>query len=327
MGRNATCCTDGGFALITVLLMVSLLAVIGITLNRSGGMNATISYNLDHGQEAYYIANAGLQHAIFALSGDPGLKGNNIFQDEPFSNGSYTVHISQDMVNDTPMGRALITSIGTTGAAKRTIQKRLTPTAAAYLPLVTDTTITKEEKYFNFGVSPYVKVGVTSTDRQKRGILRFDSSSLPADVVIRRAVLELYMYNRDRSIIGNNSIITQVHRVENDWTEGVQDGATCTVGATWSDSDCVTNWAAGDLNATVETSVVVDYEDINQWHTWNVTNLVRYWYDNPSLNYGLGIREDLETGNRETFIAHYASGEYSDVTLRPKLKVYYLLPK
>ena len=322
MMRNDVRQSHGGFALVTVLLIVSLLAVISITLSRSGGMQSTISHNLNHGEEAYYIANAGLQHAVFLLSNNPTATGT-ILSDVPFSNGSYTVSVTSDV---TPMGQVLVSSTGNTGTAVRTIEKRLFPTSFAYPVLLMDTTIDKEEREFNYGVSPYVNIGITSTDRQRRALFAFDLSSLPAGIVIKSAFLELYMYGRERSIIGDNVINSVAHRMNGPWVEGIQDGAQCTVGATWRDSDCSNTWTGGDYDSIIETAVIVTYEDINTWHSWNITGLVQYWYDNPSGNYGVLIKDEMEMGNTETFVAHFASAEYPDVNLRPKLTVYYRLP-
>jgi hypothetical protein len=145
--------------------------------------------------------------------------------------------------------------------------------------------------------------------------------------MIKTALLELYMYDRERTVIGNNVINSVIYRVDNAWDEGVQDGAACiTEGATWQTRDCSNNWGGSDIDSTVQTNAVIDYDDINTWHTWNITNLVQYWYDNPSSNFGILIQDEMEIGNQETFIAHYASGEYGDVNLRPKLTVFYRLP-
>jgi hypothetical protein len=321
MVRNSVHPSEGGFALVTVVLIVSLLAVIGITLNRTGGMQTKLSYNLNHGEEAYYIANAGLQHAFFILNNDPSLTGN-IFLDVPFSNGSYTVSIS-DITS--PMGNVLISSTGSTGTATKTIEKRHFPATVAYPALLKDTTRDRDEKGDNYGISPYLKIGIKEKDKQKRGILSFDLSSLPPGVVIKSAMLELYMYNRERSVIGNNLINIEVSRINHSWIEGIKDDSSCTVGATWEEYDCDSNWSNPMFSGS-ETNSIIYYNDINTWHKWSITSLVQYWYDNPSSNYGMQLLDTNENPNLEVFIGWFASGEYSDVNLRPKLTVYYRLP-
>jgi hypothetical protein len=300
---------------------VSLLAVIGITLNRTGGMQTKISYNLNHGEEAYYIANAGLQHAFFKLNNDPSLR--TTFTDIPFSTGSYTVSISD---STSPMGNVLISSTGSTGTAVRTIEKTAFPTAAAFAVLVMDTTMDRDINDFNYGDSPYLKIGITTNNEQKRGIIAFDISSVPPGVVIQSAVFELYMYGRERISIGTNSINAEVHRIEHSWIEGEQNAQNCTVGATWTKYDCNSNWTNPMFDNVAETSSIIYYDDINTWHKWNITGLVQYWLDNPSSNYGMRLKDANEQINFDPFIGHFASGEYGDVNLRPKLTVYYRLP-
>jgi len=322
MVRNSIHPSDGGFALVTVVLIVSLLAVIGITLNRTGGMQTRISYNLNNAEEAYYIANAGLQHAFFKLNIDPSLTGI-IFSDLPFSTGSYTVTVSSA---STPMGNVLISSTGTTGTAAKTIEKIYFPASVAYPALQKDTTMSKHHTDNNYGISDYVKVGIMQLNKQRRGILAFDLSALPPGVVIKSAVLQLYLYDRERSSVGNNSLTIEINKIKSSWIEGVRDDEDCTVGVTWDEYDCDGNWTNPMISTQVETSSIVYYDDINTWHKWSITSLVQYWYDNPSSNYGMRLKDVDEQVSSDPFIAHFASGEYGDVNLRPKLTVYYRMP-
>lgn len=311
---------QSGFALVMVLFMVVLLAIIGITLNRTGGLQITLSHNLNAGEEAYYIAQAGIQHVMFMLMADPSLRGS-VAAGVPFGTGSYTVSVSD---STSPAGNILISSTGTRGTVSRTIEKRMYSIFTAYPPLVMDTTMNETDQHFNYGISPYIKLGYLNNNSAKRGLLKFDLSSIPPNAVIVSAVFELYMYDRERIVIGNNTLTVEVHRINPvTWIEGVQDGATCTVGASWLRYDCSKTWKNPNFEDIAETSTAISYDDMSTWHQWNITSLVDIWYTSPSQNYGMRLKDQLEENNAEPFVGHFYSGEYSDVSLRPKLTVYY----
>ena len=312
--------SSGGFALVTVLLMVSLMAVIGITLNRTSGLQTTISYNLKGGEEAYYIANAGVQHALFMLKHDPGQRGE-IFTDEPFSNGSYSVSISDEI---SPMGDVLISSTGKHGTALRTIEKRLFPgsTFTVYPTLIKDTYMDRHHgSTWNYGVSPQLKIGVKG--KQIRGVFEYDLSIIPAGATIDSAVFELYMYDHEQEHMVNNFIDVEIHKITRSWNEGIKDGTSCESGATWTAYDCVNSWntSGGDFDSNIESMTTINYSGINQWHQWDIKDLIQDWVDNPSTNYGMLLKAANEI--TEAFMGHFYSEEYSDVDLRPKLTVVY----
>ena len=224
------------------------------------------------------------------------------------------------------MGNVLISSTGSTGTAAKTIEKRYFPATVAYPALQKDTTMYRDKRDRNYGISDYIRVGLKESDKQYRGLLAFDLSTLPPGVVIKSAVLQLYMYDRSRESVANNLLNIEINRIQHSWVEGVEDNDDCTVGATWDEYDCNGNWTNPMISSQAETHSIVYYDDINTWHSWSITGLVQYWYDNPSENYGLRLNDENEQENLDPFRAEFASGEYSDVNLRPKLTVYYRLP-
>jgi len=318
--------SQSGFALVTVLLLVSLLAVIGITLNRTTGLQTAISYNLKGGEEAYYVAAAGFQHGLFMLRRTPSLRGV-VFTDKQFGNGSYTVSISDAA---SPMGNVLVSSAGQSGSAQRTVRKRITlcVTCTVYPTLVKDTYLNQGAAGLNYGVSP--RIGVGTLDATARAVFEYDLSMIPAGADIKSAVFELYMFDHERIMIGINFIDVAVHRMTRSWNEGIKDGADCESGATWNMYNCVNAWidTGGDFNSNQETKTIVLYSAINQWHQWDVKNLIQQWVDNPSSNFGMMLKDQKEgNGNMMTvFLGYFYSDEYSDAGFRPKLTVTYTPP-
>ena len=57
----------------------------------------------------------------------------------------------------------------------------------------------------------------------------------------------------------------------------------------------------------------------HRWVSWDVTELVQDWADRPDTNFGMAIDGDASAGvDSHRF---FASGEYPDPSLRPRLLV------
>jgi hypothetical protein len=322
--------SERGFALVTVLLMVSLLAIIGTTLNRTGGLQTTISSNLKAGDEARYMADAGIQHALFLLKINPELTGN-VFTNEPFSTGSYTVSISSIIYAGTklPLGNVLISSTGTTGTASSTVEKRVTTDElfTVYPQLIKDTYLSQNKSDTNYGVSDQINIGCWRTDPD-RGLFEYDLSVIPADAIIVSAVFELYMYGKKRQGINSNEINVRVYWMTRSWNEGeanIGKKVTCTNGATWETTDCATSWTVlgGDYDSNTVDETIIYYDDPDQWYQWDVMNLINDWLNLQMSNFGMVLKDNNEAGNSRKFVGYFYSKEYSDVNLRPKLTVKY----
>lgn len=322
-GRSLVHAGESGMAMITVLLLVCLLTVIGVTLNRTTSIQTAVSSNLMSRDNAFYIANAGVQHALFMLKRAPSSRGT-LLEDVPFGSGSYTVVVSDA---PSPMGPVLISSKGVTGEASATVEKRINPTGifTVYPRLMQDTFISEETIGMNFGASARLDLGLLSTGLPRRLMFELDMSAIPSDANIQSATLELYLYGGLRDTVNANELDIKLYRMTVPWNEGIKDGENCTEGATWTRYDCIGSWTAagGDFDPSSISNTKIFYDSIGQWYQWDAKNLVQGWVDGTYVNYGLILIDNKEANNEtKNFIAYFHSGEYSvEEALRPKFTV------
>ncbi len=338
--------SPNGFALVTVLLLVSLLAVISITLHRTGTIHATLSYHQEDGETAYYTAMAGVQHARFVLIDNPSFTGpldtsgpNEI----PFGEGSYATSIinGQDVPlpgDDEPippMGEYLISSTGKVGSTVRTLEKWVCPAGGAPQQIVLgddnddqDTYLREEEPVLRYGGSPELRIG-SDDHKGLRAAFQFDLNQIPAGASILSATLEIYMYGNVTGSAGSH-LEVEAHRITRDWHEGkeidVEDGH----GACWDwyhdEHDWTTPGAEYDPAVLSTTNIL--YGDTNRWYGWDVTTLVQGWVDGTFPNDGL-ILKDVDEGfpsQNDSMEALFYSREWSNQNYRPKLTVVYQEP-
>ncbi|QII13901.1 putative polygalacturonase [Candidatus Kuenenia stuttgartiensis] len=121
---------DKGIALITALILIAVLAIAGTVVVITTTTDITISSNYKSSTQAFYIAEAGFEHAKAVLKvtafddvldgthgGSPGIL--NFGENVSFGNGTYTVTVSDDSNDwdgDTTAdsnGKVVITSTGT----------------------------------------------------------------------------------------------------------------------------------------------------------------------------------------------------------------------
>jgi hypothetical protein len=134
----------------------------------------------------------------------------------------------------------------------------------------------------NYGADTLLKVGSNECPGQEfpsrgRALLRFDLSAIPPGQVIQTASLQLYL----RSVYtGSGAAATNtigVHRVANSWTEA---------GVAWNNQP----GHAGTAAATTAVGQIT-----GNWYVWDITNLVRNWYNGTYPNYGLMLISQAET--------------------------------
>jgi hypothetical protein len=135
----------------------------------------------------------------------------------------------------------------------------------------------------------------------RRGFLKFNLSSIPADATITSA--SLYLYEQ-----GNKaSQITSIYRVTSNWNENA---------ATWQ------SWSlpGGDFDSNISYFTFIPDQN-NCMVTLDVTNLVQLWVNGTFFNHGLML---YSTGPNHTI--SYASKEDGTASRQPRLDIVYSVP-
>lgn len=143
-------------------------------------------------------------------------------------------------------------------------------------------------------------------------LIQFDMSLIPlSSSQVGNATLNLYALPAlpaFESPDSNHAVTVDLRQVVRPWGEQ---------SATWDNRP--------DVAVTPTSSVVQD--GVGRWVSFNVTDLVRYWADNPDKNYGVELSQrdvvEIEVpGQRDRYFASlYASSAFNDASLRPFLSV------
>jgi hypothetical protein len=148
-----------------------------------------------------------------------------------------------------------------------------------------------------------------------RGYIKWDLSSLPADITVTGATLGLY-YVTEEGGGGDPSYEVSVAKVT-----GVDPVLHL---SNWNSYDGVTPWSGGKDGgaanlAAPESSALVS--KAHGWVTWDVTKMVQEWVAAPETNHGMAVDADgSATSDSNRF---FASREYPDPNLHPQLVVTY----
>ncbi|MGB6681608.1 MAG: DNRLRE domain-containing protein [Candidatus Bathyarchaeia archaeon] len=158
----------------------------------------------------------------------------------------------------------------------------------------------------------------------RRGLVKFDLSSIPAGSIVTSASLKLFTKGSTAGVLGTGEFF--VYRVTHDWVEG--DG---TSGVTWNEANHVTgdhpdgctSWTAGG-EWTTEDSASSIYMYLDWWMTWDVKGIVEDWLSGTD-NYGFIIRYPTAEEGAGTLSGKFRSKEPLPGNV-PKLVVTYIPP-
>jgi len=168
----------------------------------------------------------------------------------------------------------------------------------------------------NYSADPLIRTYTwPENNSANRGLIRWDLSGLPGGVAVTNATLWLYYADDD------NGGVSEEYTV---WVSKVT-GVFPDIGAaTWNSFDGVSPWPGGNnggAEAMGSGGASATIGRTFRWASWDVTDMVREWIGDPGTNSGMIIDSDptaAKDSNR-----YFASREYPDPRLRPRLLITY----
>jgi hypothetical protein len=163
-----------------------------------------------------------------------------------------------------------------------------------------DTYINSNQPLNNYGTDNTFDVR-PDNGADRRGLLKFDLSSIPANSIVTSATL--YLYSQD----SKTGQTTYIYRVTSNWSEST---------ATWL------TWSllGGDFDSGTSHFTFIPAQN-NCMLTMDITNLVQAWVNGTYNNYGLML---YSTGPNHNI--PYSSKEDGTASRLPKLNIVYTLP-
>ena len=138
----------------------------------------------------------------------------------------------------------------------------------------------------------------------RRGLLKFDLSSIPQGATITSAQLELYCYSKPTT-----GQTLNLHLVTSDWTEG---------SANWTNMN-------NKYNSTVLSSI--SGGTTTGWKVWTgLAETVQGWVNGTITNYGLMVKCSSESSTSAQKY-EFSSNNYSVASQKPILRVSYTTPE
>lgn len=279
-----------------------------------------------------------------AVSVDPALSvtaGDDVIVVVKFTTATYGMPIAVDSSSPSQAGRTYASHTGSSGSwwdmqgsdvgvRLRTVGSEATatatPTTTPTMPTGAEATVTLQN-----GTDGYAEAGDTyiyqyapttnyyygnqlkiGYKQQNAALLQFPLSSIPSGSQITQATLQVYSTGwsgtNQNITLGAFAVLRPVTLYESTWNVASSSVA-------WAVAGC--NDTTTDRRADPESSVVT--AGLNQWSSLDVTNLVREWTSGSLSNNGILLRQIVSVNY--SFI--FASCEYSNVSLRPKLVVTY----
>ena len=298
-----------GYVLVTVMVIAFLIAAIAVLMNHESAMSTNMAAGDLERDEARYVAEAGMQHALWQFQ-QAGCSNYANLTNEAFGEHSYSVAVSPS--NGSPVSM-LSTGLLANGA-KHTFGREgipvydLAATTAGILIINAggkDTFIEGDPGHTDHNKGGDNEFRTSSEiGKEYRALLQFDLSGLPPTATVLSANLEIYLNSH------SSTDVVEAHRLLGNWTEG---------GVTWNDREPLAPWATpgGDYDSDIAASFIADGIGPK---TMDITDLAKAWADGSIPNYGLILLSPPAAGGSEN---RYHSGNQSN-SLAPKMVMTYV---
>jgi hypothetical protein len=203
------------------------------------------------------------------------------------------------------------------------------PAAAAVVTLgaVADNTVLFDvDNERSNGADTGIFVGMTALQRERRGVLRFDFSSIPAGSVITSVSLTLRVTRTSAATEPVN-----IHRALSAWGEGTSDGsgqggqgaAPTTGDCTWTYAqwpNVAWNTLGGDYTSSISASQQVTGQGFYNWNASGLKSDVQGWLDGTFANHGWFL---LGNETAPITVKRFAARNYPTASFRPSLTIEY----
>ena len=277
-----------------VILLITLLATVIFLITLENASGLSVGASEAESTEATYVAEAGIQHAIWqARASDCGTYTN--LTDHPFGDHSYSVLVAPTEGSPVNLQSTSALASGATATMQALSVPVYSATATSSLTLQPgpegkDAYVWHGgHSHTNFGASPIFDI----RERQN-ALIQFDLSELPPGAIITDARLGLYLEDGRDFTDG----VFDLHRLTRDWVEGTfdDDEPPPGGGVTYDEYDGSNAWTTegGDYDSAIIDSIVIPALNLG-WKEWVVTDQIQAWHDGQA-NYGFLLRHDKEAG-------------------------------
>lgn len=301
---------ERGFLLISVSAGLILLSIIALMIVDASSYDMALRGRQHDHRLLEYAAEAGMTHGQWLLKQNTSCAGYSDVSATPFGTHSYSASISPASGSPVSLVAQATDSFGNTASLTNAAIAMYQATSTLVLQPGAegkDSFIEGDPGHQDHNKVDDKDIKTDSeSNKQFRGLLEFDLSSLPTGVKIVSASLEIYL----DSTLGASDTVS-IHSLSSNWVESE---------VTWLERESGQNWssAGGDYVASASGSFLTDSVG---WKAADLTSLAQQWSDTPTSNNGVILASAATSGNNEK--KYVSSDDNVDPSLHPKLTLVY----